>query len=664
MKKSPLLILFFSLTFVCCTQKKKTEKDTFLKESYQSLERNEKIRVLDSLTFFIADHKADTSALNLLFDLSTEYYYLNESKKSFDVSQKAFIMAETLKDTFKMARANYYIGDSYETTKKDSAFFYYVKAEKLYQAILDNERVGRMQFNKGYILFYEGNYTECELELTKAFYNLKNSENHKLKYLVYNLMGNCQEKLEDYETAMKYHESALEELEKLKKTGEDEATINNYLLSSYINICNIYDAKKEYNKSEITLEKLLNNRNPEENIKIYYKALNNLAYSRMKQGKFKDLEATFNKCLEVNIEEKNEVEELYVRLNLGEYYLIQKDTAKALTFFNESYAAATELESNKEILRSLKNLSLAEPEKASLYNEKYIKLTEELAKKQLTNRNKYARIEYETSRIESENKLLTEKNYRLIIMATVLGFLAILFLVVRHLIAQKREFSLIKQKREAEELMFNLINEQQVKLTQAKENEQNRIARELHDAIMNRVYSIRMSLGILNNSKKPDAEFQRLKYLDELHKLENSIRSISHDLKIEKFTDKIDFIDLLKELIITENNIGKTKFTLELDEAIDWNATSIIVKVTLYRILQEVLNNTIKYAEAEKCDVKIKKGAKNIAVEITDNGIGFDTEKTKKGIGLKNIYERVKECKGKISLSSTIGKGTSYFVEM
>jgi signal transduction histidine kinase len=477
-------------------------------------------------------------------------------------------------------------------------------------------------------------------------------------------MGNCQEKLEDYETAMKYHESALEELEKLKKTGEDEATINNYLLSSYINICNIYDAKKEYNKSEITLEKLLNNRNPEENIKIYYKALNNLAYSRMKQGKFKNLETTFNKCLEVNIEEKNEVEELYVRLNLGEYYLIQKDTAKALTFFNESYAAATELESNKEILRSLKNLSLAEPEKASLYNEKYIKLTEELAKKQLTNRNKYARIEYETSRIESENKLLTEKNYRLIIMATVLGFLAILFLVVRHLIAQKREFSLIKQKREAEELMFNLINEQQVKLTQAKENEQNRIARELHDAIMNRVYSIRMSLGILNNSKKPDAEFQRLKYLDELHKLENSIRSISHDLKIEKFTDKIDFIDLLKELIITENNIGKTKFTLELDEAIDWNATSIIVKVTLYRILQEVLNNTIKYAEAEKCDVKIKKGAKNIAVEITDNGIGFDTEKTKKGIGLKNIYERVKECKGKISLSSTIGKGTSYFVEM
>lgn len=664
MKKSSLLILFFSLTFICCTQKKETEKDTFLKKSYQSLERNEKIRVLDSLTFFIADHKADTLVLNLLFDLSTEYYYLNESKKSFDVSQKAFIMAEALNDTLKMARANYYIGDSYETSKKDSAFFYYVKAEKLYQAILDNERVGRMQFNKGYILFYEGNYTECELELTKAFYNLKNSENFRLRYQVFNLMGNCQEKLEDYDTALKYHNSALEEIEKMQKSGVDEEIIINNRFASLTNISNLYSSKGDYNKSINILNDILKNINKSTNTKAYYIAKKNLAFSNIKIGNFNTVKQSLEECLEYYIEEKNEVEELYVRLNLGEYYLIQKDTAKALTFFNESYAAATELESNKEILRSLKNLSLAEPEKASFYNEKYIKLTEELAKRQLTNRNKYARIEYETSRIESENKLLTEKNYRLIIMATILGFLAILFLVVRHLMAQKREFSLIKQKREAEELMFNLINEQQVKLTQAKENEQNRIARELHDAIMNRVYSIRMSLGILNNSKKPDAEFQRLKYLDELHKLENSIRSISHDLKIEKFTDKIDFIDLLKELIITENNIGKTKFTLELDEAIDWNATSIIVKVTLYRILQEVLNNTIKYAEAEKCAVKIKKGTKNIAVEITDNGIGFDTEKTKKGIGLKNIYERVKECKGKISLTSTIGKGTSYFVEM
>jgi signal transduction histidine kinase len=661
-------ILLFLSSFIFFLSCQKDTNDSLEKsidfEKLKTLDRQSRIRILDSLKNSIQPNQKDTVTLELLLDLSTEYYYLNESKKSFQVTLQALDIATKNNDSLKIAKAYYYIGDSYETNQKDSAYYFYLKAEKLYFGLQDFEKIARMQFNKGYILFFEGNYTECEVELIKALNNLKESKNSELKYYVLNLLGICQENLQDYESSLKYHNLALEEISLLRKNRLNEKKFSTFYFTTIINICNIYDSKNEYEKSIFTLNKLIleipKDRFPRE----YFKAINNLAYSKMKLGNLENVESQLQSSLDFAEKENNKTEILYIKLDLGEFYLINKDTAKAKEYLNESFTAASTLESNKEILRALKLLAIADKKNSSVYKGKYIVISDELAKKQLTNRNKYARIEYETTRIENENKILSEKNLRLITGGTILSFLTIIFFFYRHNLAQKREYMLVKLKKEAEEQMFNLVNKQHLKVTQARENEQNRIAKELHDNIMNKIYAIRLQLGILNQKTDEESFQKRMQNINELQNLELEIRQISHNLKVDELHKKVGFHELLVELIQTENRIGKTKFELKTDTEINWNGIPTLLKVNLYRILQETLTNVVKYAQAQNCIITITKEVNGIQITIHDNGIGFNVNETKKGIGMKNIFERVKELNGKIELKSDKKSGTQYKISL
>jgi two-component system NarL family sensor kinase len=136
------------------------------------------------------------------------------------------------------------------------------------------------------------------------------------------------------------------------------------------------------------------------------------------------------------------------------------------------------------------------------------------------------------------------------------------------------------------------------------------------------------------------------------------------NLKVDELHKKIGFNELLHELIQTENSIGKTKFKLKSIPESDWKQSPTLLKINLYRILQETLTNVIKYAQAKNCTININKKDKKVEITIHDNGIGFNINETKKGIGLKNIFERVKELNGKIELKSDEKTGTLYKIQL
>jgi signal transduction histidine kinase len=663
-KQSFSYIFILLLIFSSCNKNKSRLNDNISFANFNLYDRETKFKKLDSIEKIVTIQEEDSTTLKLLFDLSTEYYHLNEDKKSLNVALQALNIAKKINDSTKIAKAYYYIGDSYETTKKDSAYFYYLKAEKLYFSLQEEEKIARMQFNKGYILFFESNFTECEVELIKSLNNLKNSDNLELKFYVLNLLGICQEKLEEFEVALKYHDLAKKEIEKMKKSNFNQKIISNFLFTTTINTSNIYDSKREYQKSITNLNLLINQLSKEDFPIEYHKALNNLAYSKMKSGDFNDVENMLITCLDFATNENNKTEILYTKINLGEYYLLTKDTVQAIEMLKNSLEIANQIESNNEQLKTLKLLAEADIENSAVYKGKYITIADELAKKQLTNRNKYARIEYETSRIEDENKMLSEKNLRLITSGTILGFLTVVFFFYRYQKTQKREYLLVKLKKEAEEQMFDLVNKQQLKVTLAKEEEQNRIAKELHDNIMNKIYAVRLNLGHLNEKNDQESQKKRMQHIEELQNLEKEIRQISHNLKIDEFHEYIDFTDLIEELIETENNIGTTKFELNIDKKIDWTQIPTLVKVNLYRILQETLTNVVKYANASLCSIEINQNNNEILIKIHDDGIGFNINETKKGIGMKNIFERVKEIDGKINLKSNAHEGTEYNISL
>ncbi|MDD3005426.1 ATP-binding protein, partial [Flavobacterium sp.] len=100
------------------------------------------------------------------------------------------------------------------------------------------------------------------------------------------------------------------------------------------------------------------------------------------------------------------------------------------------------------------------------------------------------------------------------------------------------------------------------------------------------------------------------------------------------------------------------------DDKIDWNSIDNLVKINLYRILQESFQNINKYAQASQIEVVFQQKENTIALKIQDNGQGFDVHKKKKGIGLENMQSRVSSLKGKFEIDSKKGIGTTLTINI
>ena len=162
--------ILLSILLYSCSKREELNMTSaiFTTKEYEIQNQNNKIVFLDSLSKDIEELPTDSTSINFLFDLSTEYYFLNENSKSLKITINALKRSNKISDTISIAKAYNYIGDAYEQEHKDSAYFYYQKAEKLYQLLGNDELRAKMLFNKGYILFYEGNYTESEIQLSNA----------------------------------------------------------------------------------------------------------------------------------------------------------------------------------------------------------------------------------------------------------------------------------------------------------------------------------------------------------------------------------------------------------------------------------------------------------------------------------------------------------------
>lgn len=622
--------------------------------------KDKKLLFLDSINSFSSSVKNDSLTRKFLLDLSTEYYYLNKNNKSLSVCQKALLLSKQAKDTIAIAKSYYYIGDTYEVSHKDSAYYYYHQAEKLYRLLNNHEMTGKMLFNKGYLLFYEGNYVESEIQVAKSLQFLKDSEDKKMLFSCYILLGATFEKLEEYNNALKYYLLAKNELGHLSKKDSAPDKNNNYLVSVSINISNVYMEMQQYEKSIKELENVMSPTLKKEWTNYYANVIGNLGYTMMKSGNLSGVENLLKEALEISQKNENEASVVYKLNNLGEYYAVVRDTLKSIRYLKQSFQLAEKLKSSDDIKISLKLLSKIDYRNDSFYNKRYIVISDSLAKVQRNNRNKYARIEYETSVVEDENTELSTKNLYLINVSFLIILISGGVLTYRYIKNKKRELAHQKQHQKAEEEIFELLKENQTKFNTIKIKEQNRISRELHDSVLNKLYGTRLQLGILNNSDALEIKEKRLGYVDLLQEIELEIRNISHDLHTDDIEVHLEYIHLLEDLIQEKNELGTTCFSFSDTTELDWNTFDGLVKISIYRIVQEALLNVLKYAEATVCAVtltQIENG--KLQLLIADNGKGFDsTTQENDGIGLKNIQERARLAKAILSIASEVGRGT------
>lgn len=208
----------------------------------------------------------------------------------------------------------------------------------------------------------------------------------------------------------------------------------------------------------------------------------------------------------------------------------------------------------------------------------------------------------------------------------------------------------------------NRIN---IAILETQEKERMQIGMELHDNVKQILSGISIYLNIA--LKKIDEKEEVILLLNKLKQYSdnavNELRRLSHQLAplVEtdsSLKDKIDW--LIQNLKLYESLI--VSFSIEIDETNFQINDSI--QLHFYRILQEFISNTLKYAKAKKMEIKIYKSNEFIWFNVKDDGVGFDINHKKQGIGLENIRRRVKILNGELKLITELGKGVEVIINV
>lgn len=661
-----LLYIFIILLFLGCSNKKNTQDNDFEEiDKLIALSQNDnfnkpqKVLFTDSVYRKLLEKKNDSLLRTKLFSVANNYFNLYELEKYKKTSQVLLEYSDIDSDTLNIAKAQLYIGDYYfEKTQNDSAFIFYKNAEELFLRINDKKNLAKVILYKAYILLYEKDFLGSEAATIKA---LSLSENDEVfKYECYVNLGSSLSGLENYEKALEYHQKALFQCEELKK----ESFYEILKAQSYNNIGLVYLKQNKYKEAEINFRKGLDIKDIDKKYSLVYASLlDNLAYSKFK---LKDAAAFiyFTQALNVRDSLENASGIIKSKIHLAEYYLANKNKTKALELNKEAYFLAKKSKFHEDVLQSLDLFNKIEPEKGLVYSKEYIALSDSLYKVERETRNKLARIEFETDEIILEKQILTKQRALIICSSLIIISFGVLLYIILYQRSKQKELIFVQEQQAVNEEIYKLMINQQLKVDEVRNTEKNRIAKELHDGIMNKLTSTRLNLFVLTKRRDEETIKNCIGYINDIQNIEKEVRSIAHELNNDKFSQKNSFKSIFNELIEDQNKLFSAKTEFDLDKNLKWDVIDASIKMNIFRITQEALNNCNKYAKATNIYVKIyKNDFEKIVLSVKDNGVGFNPNKKKSGIGLKNMKERAESMGGFFKIYSTKNEGTTIIIE-
>jgi signal transduction histidine kinase len=661
--------IIIALLFLACSKNKKTVdvKSSDSLDLYFSSIDNPKIifekkEVILHKTEAVLKHQANSSHnRDFLYRLAEKSYNLGKSDLTFSTSKLLLKRASAKKDTLNIANSCFLLGNYYlDAYRNDSSFYYFVKAEKLFKKIKKYDKIDDIYLNKAFIYIYESDYSNCETSASKALLSIDVNEpgSQRKKYDSYNLIAVSSNELKNYQRAIEYHQKALAVAQNFLANNK-----SNLIANSQNNIGVVYQNMNNHNKAiqyfnSALIQKNLLNQSPS----LYAMLVDNLAYSKFKIGDNKELPGLFYTALKIR--EKNKLNSGVIanKIHLSEYYSAKKDTANAKKFAFQALNLAKSTKISGDILVSLNQLSVVDEAQSSTYSKEYIRINDSLQVAERSSKDKFARIQYETDEIIQENDVLEDRNRTLLYVFVITFILVALLFVVRAQRARTRELLYKQTQQKANEEIFNLMMSQQSIIDESRNKEKKRLAQDLHDGVLGRMFGLRLNLDSLNSSAEPDAIQKRLELLNELKTIEQDIREISHDLNREKMVLINNFVSIVHNLLEEQKTSHDVDVKYHIDTKIDWDKIGNAIKINMYRILQEGLQNINKYANAKHIQVNISGDAENVYLKIKDDGVGFDVNKKSKGIGMQNMISRTHDCHGIIDIHSKKGEGTRIII--
>jgi signal transduction histidine kinase len=299
--------------------------------------------------------------------------------------------------------------------------------------------------------------------------------------------------------------------------------------------------------------------------------------------------------------------------------------------------------------------------KDSLFDIEQTRVISDLTLKYEKQKDQAQILQLENLNLEKDLDLRKRTSQRNAYFYSGLGILALaLFLVLYFrqraakdkIIAEQR----IRQLQEEQKLMAAKL------LVEGQEQERKRIARELHDGLGVLLSATRMQFtSIRDTSPENRPLIDRATQL--LEQAAGDVRKISHNMMPGLLT-KLGLYEAVADLVDNLNNSGN--IIAQCDIADDLVRLPENQEIMIYRIIQEMVNNTLKYANAKNIIIRIQSVNNRLMLEYSDDGKGFDLVKLEdsKSIGLKSIQSRVNFLNGQVSVSSQPGEGVHYLIKM
>lgn len=628
----------------------------------------------DSIRKRIALEKKDTELVRLYVQLGNRLR-LSDTMESWRCQKEIIKIADKKNNDYFRGQGYLLAGTIYLAARPAMAIGNYEMALKMFAKIPDKRKaalsMAPVYINLG-VTHNSGNDYE-----TAIYYYLKAEEIY-LKYdpqntdlaLLYSNLSITYGSVNKYSDALASSKKGLD----FARKGTDKVNLMNAYYAYGGNLANAKqsDNSIHYLDSAKKLAQELNN--------LYYiysaDFMKGLFYVKSRQ--FEKAKEYYKICLEFAREHQSPQDMGNNYLNIAAIELNEKNSRIAAKYLDsagkyldltvasiskqeyfENYAELYNQLGNHVKAFALKDSSAAL--KDTIYQADNIKQTEFRQA-----RYNYEQQQHEIEKLEND-KLLQELTLRQRRNTLIILAVGIVALFITGLLAYRNYRQ--KQKLQRQRIT-ELETEKQLTATEAvlkgEEQERTRLAKDLHDGLGGMLSGIKYALNTMKENliMTPDNALAFERSIDMLDSSIKEMRRVAHNMMPETLV-KFGLDTALKDYCNDINLSGALQVSYQsfgMNQAVIEQTTAIIV----FRIVQELLNNTIKHAGATSAIVQLSKTEELLSVTVEDNGKGFDTAILKKstGIGWDNIQNRVDFLKGKLDVSAKAGKGTSVLIEL
>jgi signal transduction histidine kinase len=623
---------------------------------------------VDSL-ISISKEQTDLHLINTLKEIAWEYKNSNMDS-SFYYARQALQISKNIDSKKAIASSYNSLASCFVNIGElDSALVYHNKSLSINLQMDEKESIADTYNNLGIVYDSKGDYVTSLENYFKALniYETVDASENKLPQMFINI-GITYKKQKDYDKSLQYYKKALEIYKQNNYPfGIAIATGN---LGSLLLCLKAYDSSIVYSQKSRKQYKALGYLRYEPYL------LNNIAVAKDSMKLTVEAQTLYKKAIVMYIKDGNLYEVANSKLGLAKSYITDFKYNLAIEKSNDALKISInkgfkEFEVSAYRILAMAHAGKGNHKEAYSYSIKYAKGNDELFEDSKTKAVFELDKKYQTEKKEkeilsqradiAEKELnLNRKNTQLIglvILACVLSLLG-------YLVYSKQKLKNLQLKKESE------LKEALIKIESQNELQEQRIriSRDLHDnigaqltfiisSIENLQYGFKITNDKLTNKLTSISEFTK----ETIYELRDTIWAMNKSqITLEDLQARIsNFID-------KANSVStKVNFEFNIDSNLsDTQAFTSVTGMNVYRIIQEAINNALKYADASMIHVDIKKSNNKIQFSVKDNGIGFNEKDIVLGNGVINMKKRAQDIGAVLKVESEINKGTSILLKV